>query len=165
MASLHFFSLENATDSLSWITGTSCFVKLSIIKSKTYFFSSVKICDLTLKFLKLPQIWNNFPFPGVIKMDELLWHFVWTFFFQVLVSAVNQDSEHTSLLNSPSSSGETTPIPRPLMVSYIFLNFQRKPQLKFNKFHKFHVIKCWNREVSLVWSPSVHKILFEDSKL
>ncbi|CAH3189167.1 unnamed protein product [Porites evermanni] len=33
----------------------------------------------------------------------------------VLVSAVNQDSEHTSLLNSPSSSGETTPIPRPLM--------------------------------------------------
>ena len=29
---------------------------LSIIKSKTYFFFSVKICDLTLKFLKLPQI-------------------------------------------------------------------------------------------------------------
>ncbi|KAM7428869.1 hypothetical protein ABFA07_020209 [Porites harrisoni] len=33
----------------------------------------------------------------------------------VVVSAVNQDSEHTSLLNSPSSSGETTPIPRQLM--------------------------------------------------
>ncbi|CAH3177198.1 unnamed protein product, partial [Porites lobata] len=33
----------------------------------------------------------------------------------ILVSAVNQDSEHTSLLNSPSSPGETTPIRRPLM--------------------------------------------------
>ena len=63
---LIFFSLENAADSLSWIT--SCFVKLSIIKSKTYSFFSVQICDLTLKFLKLPQIWNNFLFPGFRKI-------------------------------------------------------------------------------------------------
>ena len=45
---------------------------LSIIKSKTHFFFSVKICNPTLKFLKLPQIWNNFPSSGVRKMDELL---------------------------------------------------------------------------------------------
>ena len=66
-------------------------------------------------------------------MDELLWHFVWTFFFQVLVSAVNQDSEHTSLLNSPSSSGETTPIQRPLMVSEHLFKLPKEAGLEIEK--------------------------------
>ena len=54
-------------------------------------------------------------------------------FFQVLVSAVNQDSEHTSLLNSPSSSGETTPIRRPLMVSEHLFKLSKEATAKIQQ--------------------------------